>query len=94
MPVVLFVAWAVGLGHEARCTPGTLTSFEHVADDVTSAVITGVGRARFEGRFQPCTEVEAHYRDQEPHDPSGHGRESWQGHPSDVHRPRTQPDPA
>jgi TonB family protein len=47
---------------EGYCTPGTLTSFEHVADDVTSAVITGTGRAQFEGRSQPCIQVHAHYR--------------------------------
>jgi outer membrane lipoprotein-sorting protein len=47
---------------EGYCTPGTLTSLEHVADDVTSAVITGTGRAQFEGRSQPCIQVHAHYR--------------------------------
>ena len=44
------------------CTPGTLTSFEHVADDVRSAVIAGDGHERFEGRAQPCVVVEAQYR--------------------------------
>ena len=39
-----------------------LTDFSHVADDVTSAAVIGPSRARFEGRDQTCTEVEAHYR--------------------------------
>ena len=45
-----------------HCTPGTLTGFSGVADNLTSAVITGTGESQFEGRSQPCTEVEAHYR--------------------------------
>ncbi len=45
-----------------QCTPITLLSFEHVADEVRSAEITGTGHAQFEGRFQPCTMVQAQYR--------------------------------
>jgi hypothetical protein len=44
------------------CEAGMLTDFSHVADDVTSAAIIGPSRARFEGRDQTCTDVEAHYR--------------------------------
>ena len=44
------------------CEAGMLTDFSHVADDVTSAAVIGPSRARFEGRDQTCTEVEAHYR--------------------------------
>jgi len=44
------------------CEAGMLTDFSHVADDVTSAAVIGPSRARFEGRDQTCTDVEAHYR--------------------------------
>jgi len=44
------------------CAPGTLSGFEHVADNVRSAVITGASQAQFEGRLEPCVVVEALYR--------------------------------
>jgi len=47
---------------DRHCTPGTLTGFEHVADDLRSAVITGAGHAQFEGSRQSCVVVEAQYR--------------------------------
>ena len=47
---------------QGLCTPGTLTSFEHVADNVISATITGNSRARFEGRTVACAVVKARYR--------------------------------
>ncbi len=50
---------------EARpgyCAPSSLTSFEHVADEVRSAVITGSDRVQFEGRAHSCLVVKAHYR--------------------------------
>jgi TonB-like protein len=58
----LYQKIAAGGDGAGYCSPNTLTSFEHVADDVTSAVITGHGWAQFEGRLQPCTKVEARYR--------------------------------
>ena len=44
------------------CTPLNSLSFEHLADDVRSAEVTGTGHAQFEGRTQPCTIVKAQYR--------------------------------
>jgi TonB family protein len=44
------------------CEAGMLTDFSHVADDVMSAAVVGLSRARFEGRDQTCTDLEAHYR--------------------------------
>jgi TonB family protein len=44
------------------CTPGSLTGFEHVADNVRSARITGTSQVEFEGHVQPCVVVEAVYR--------------------------------
>jgi len=45
-----------------QCAPFTLLGFEHVADELRSAEITGTGHAQFEGRSQPCTMVQAQYR--------------------------------
>ncbi len=44
------------------CRQGSLADFGRIADNVRSAVITGRGSARFEGRDQPCQIVEAQYR--------------------------------
>ena len=44
------------------CKVGVITGFEHVADNVKSAVIAGRGQAQFEGRTLECTIVNAEYR--------------------------------
>ena len=44
------------------CARITLLGFEHVADELRSAEITGTGHAQFEGRSQTCTMVHAQYR--------------------------------
>ncbi len=47
---------------QGYCSRGTLTSFEHVADSVKSAVIAGRDQVQFEGRSQACLVVQAQYR--------------------------------
>jgi len=44
------------------CATGSLTSFEHVADNLLSAKIAGKRHSKFEGRSQPCVLVQALYR--------------------------------
>ncbi len=53
---------AEGDRERGSCTRGTLAGFEHLADNLRSAVITGTGQAQFEGRQQPCVIVESKYR--------------------------------
>ena len=53
---------APGENTQVFCMAGTLTSFEHVANDVISATITGTGHAEFEGRGVSCAMVRARYR--------------------------------
>jgi TonB family protein len=57
-----YVRIAKGDREEGFCSRGTLAGFEHLADNLRSAAITGTSQAQFEGRQRPCVVVEAKYR--------------------------------
>jgi TonB family protein len=46
----------------ASCSVGTLSSFQHLADNLLSAAIVGTGHGNLDGKDSPCLIVEAKYR--------------------------------